>query len=184
MKRYFLLIATILFLSISCKQNGYKIEYEKSSTGEKYISSEGNYIDGKKDGVWKVYNLWGGHTYGLWWETTYKNGIEEGLYKSYRDPIVNTKSFRPNTIGHLSSEGYYKDGKEDGIWKYYFYEKSGQLKKEEEYKDGLLLYIKNYYINGQLSWTRKYDDGEEVYTKCWDEDGNEINCDEMKYSGC
>lgn len=184
MKRH-LLIVTILISIVSCKQNGYKIEYEKSSSGEKYISSEGNYVDGKKDGVWKFYMLWGGHTYGLMYQTTYKNGIKEGLYKSFRDPIINAKSFKPNTIGDLSSKGYYKNDKKDGVWSYYFYDKSKQLEKEEVYKNGLRILLKNYYTNGQLSWERKFNElEEEVYTKCWDEDGNMINCEDMNEIGC
>ena len=49
-------------------------------------------------------------------------------------------------------ERHYKNGKNDGIWK-------------------------KWYKNDQLQYEKNYKDGEIIFEKCWDEDGNEIECE-------
>ena len=53
--------------------------------------------------------------------------------------------------GQKWQEGTYKDGKEDGLWTIWY--ESGQKKMEAILKDGEL-----------------------ISDKCWDEDGNKIEC--------
>ena len=48
-------------------------------------------------------------------------------------------------------EKHYKDGKKEGLWK-------------------------KWYKNGQLQYEKNYKDGEIIFEKCWDEEGNEIEC--------
>ena len=54
--------------------------------------------------------------------------------------------------GQLKKEGYYNDDKEEGLWK-------------------------EYYDNGQLASYKSYKEGELISNKCWDEEGNEIDCE-------
>ena len=49
-------------------------------------------------------------------------------------------------------EGTYKEGKKDGLWTYWY--ENGQKMEEETFKDGEL-----------------------ISQECWDEDGNEKECD-------
>ena len=75
----------------------------------------------------------------------------EGLSKGYFTDGIWYKN--DGKDGQLSSKGNYKDDKMEGLWKWYY--KNGQLKSEEN------------YINGEI-----------ISKKCWDEDGNEIECEE------
>ena len=90
--------------------------YELNRNGQKFI--EGNYKDGKKDGL------------EVWWydngqkqlEVNYKDGKEDGLNMSWHEN------------GQKGGEVNYKNGKEDGLatsW-----HKNGQKQIEKKYKDG------------------------------------------------
>ena len=79
-------------------------------------------------------------------EVTYKNGILDGLYKSYYEyggqPRIKT------TL---------KDGKKHGPWKWYY--DNGQLKEEGTFKDDKRDGpIKEYHENGQLVGEGTYKD--------------------------
>jgi len=70
------------------------------------------------------------------------------------------------------SEGYFSDG----FWEIYY--SNGQLKETGEYnirKEGLW---KFYNQKGELSSEVTYSFGEPIFKKCWDEDQNEIECEE------
>ena len=54
--------------------------------------------------------------------------------------------------GQLADEGNYKDGKEDGLFK-------------------------SWYKNGQLADKGNFIDGKLILGKCWDNEGNEIECE-------
>ncbi|MBU46576.1 MAG: hypothetical protein CMD28_04015 [Flavobacteriales bacterium] len=60
------------------------------------------------------------------------------------------------------------------------YYNNGQLKVETFFnkdfnRDGI---YKSYYENGQLKSEENYKDDTVISQKCWDEDGNEIECKE------
>ena len=55
-------------------------------------------------------------------------GLPEEFYSSY---MVRS------TLDVFGSEGYYKNGKKDGLWKYWYPE--GQKSSEAHYKDGTLM---------------------------------------------
>ena len=74
MKRIlFILLLTIPFIGFG--QTGYVKEYY--STGQ--LESEGNFKDGKKEGLWKEYYESGN----LKREGNYKDGVKFGLWKCY-----------------------------------------------------------------------------------------------------
>ena len=124
------------------------------------IKYEGNIVDGKKNGIMKSYYENGQ----LQEEGHYKEGKYEGLWRRYFDN------------GILSIKGNYKDDKQDGFWKSYY--DNGQLYLDRIYKDGKLEgFWKSYYDNGQLKYEWNYKEGELISQECWDEDGNEKECD-------
>jgi antitoxin component YwqK of YwqJK toxin-antitoxin module len=72
------------------QRTGYWEEYWDNG----YISSKGNYINGKKEGYWEEYYYYGN----LAWKVNYLNGLEEGYWERYW----------PN--GNLESKGNYING--------------------------------------------------------------------------
>ena len=58
------------------------------------------------------------------------------------------------------------------------YYENGQIYEETNYKDGEgdSKYT-SYYENGQKQTEGTLKDGELISSKCWDEDGNEKECD-------
>ena len=72
-------------------------------------------------------------------------------------------------------EGTLKNGKEDGLLTAWY--ENGQKKSEETYKDGELDGRWTAWDeSGQKKWVGTYKDGAVISEKCWDEDGNEIDC--------
>mgnify|MGYP006188358569 FL=1 len=58
------------------------------------------------------------------------------------------------------------------------YYDNGQLYLDRIYKDGKLEGIwKSYYENGQLNYEWNYKEGKLISQKCWDENGNKIECE-------
>lgn len=66
--------------------------------------------------------------------------------------------------GQVRFEGLYQYGIKEGVWKYYY--ESGQLKMTESYKK-VLKKKHNTRIGGPIK------------RKCWDENGQEIDCDKI-----
>ncbi len=77
--------------------------------------------------------------------------------------------------GQKSTEDNYKDGKGNG--KYTTWYKNGQKWTEGTYKDGELDGKWTVWNeNGQKKVEQTYKDGKLISSKCWDEDGNEMDC--------
>ena len=81
-----------------------------------------------------------------------KSTGKKTLQGQYKNGLKIRKWTRWHSNGKKKREGNYKDGKEDGLWTQWY--ENGQKKKEKTYKDGKL-----------------------ISEKCWDEDGNEKECD-------
>ncbi len=108
------------------------------------IKEEGQYVDGKKESEWKKY-----HSNGkLMKEENYKDGKLEGNYKEYWE------------YGQLKEKGLYIDGKKEGNWR----TENGHSWENISYKNGLkegeyerlldgkekgFLFTKGQYIKGQ-----------------------------------
>ncbi len=57
---------------------------------------------------------------------------------------------------------------------------NNQLNFEYNYKEGLADGLcRQWYVNGQLSIELNYKAGEILSQKCWDKDGNDIECPEI-----
>ena len=80
----------------------------------------------------------------------YENG-EKKLDGNYRKGLMNGKWTDWYENGQKSSEGTFKDGKQDGLHT-------------------------EWHENGQKAYEGTFKDGENISKKCWDEDGNEIEC--------
>ena len=94
----------------------------------------------------------------------FANGQERVLFDSlkidndiayYKSNLFTGIAFSKYDNGQLEREANYKDGKYDGVYKRWY--DNGQLDLEYNYKDG-----------------KK--DGDIISEKCWDEEGNEIDC--------
>ncbi|WP_284651759.1 toxin-antitoxin system YwqK family antitoxin [Flavobacterium terrisoli] len=84
-----------------------------------------NYVNGKLNGVRKVYYQSGK----IAEETTYKNGFKEGIYKSYaeNDVVMEESNYKNNQLdgpaiykdatNNVTAQGLYKNGKKVGMWK-------------------------------------------------------------------
>lgn len=150
--------------------NGLYKEWKEN--GQLYL--ETNYKDGHKDGLFKEWNEDGQ----LNLKANYKEGELEGVFKKFW-----------TSNGKLHTEAIYLGGKLDG-WYYKYYE-DGDVKTSGIYEDGVKIGIWRYYYDtdynkGQKSKKEVYSEpGEGVLKygiltseKCWDIDGNEIECPE------
>ena len=82
--------------------------------------------------------------------TEYYDSGQKSYEVNYKDGLRSKKAWWYDN-GNKKKEGTYKDGKEDGLWAIWY--ESGQKKMEAILKDGEL-----------------------ISDKCWDEDGNKIEC--------
>jgi antitoxin component YwqK of YwqJK toxin-antitoxin module len=153
-------LLSVLFLIFGCSQkplNEYNVTElildDITNTYSKKFSNE------TPNGI--VYQLIGGSKYIL---GEVKDGKVSGL---------GTKWYEN---GQKESEETFKDGKRDGLgtWWYENGQKKSEGKFEDDKKDGLW---KSYYDNGQLKYEWNYKEGELISQKCWDEDGNEKECE-------
>ena len=123
------------------------------------IRTEGNYKDGNKDGEWNGWYHNGQHGY----KGSYLNGEKEGKWIGWYKN------------GQKSYEGKYINGKKEFHWIYL--DDSGQKMLEGKYfndlEDGLWTY---WHENGQKESEKTFKNGELISLKCWDENGNELEC--------
>jgi antitoxin component YwqK of YwqJK toxin-antitoxin module len=88
-----------------------------------------------------------------------------------------TVDFWKYDSGKIRNIGCKLDSQRYGLYR--SFHENGQLWRQENYKDGIRFgTFKLYYENGQLKGEGCYKDGEEIKQKCWDEDGNKIECEE------
>ena len=121
----------------------------------------GSYKEGKKNGLWKDYDENGK----IFSEESWKYGVSDGPYIYYFEN------------GEIFERGNHKDGELEGLYQYYY--ENGQLQWEGNYKNGRMDGLWNtYYETGQLKEEWMGTEGVSILVKCWDEDGNEIECKE------
>ena len=100
----------------------------------------------------------------------YINGKKEGVHKEWYDN------------GQISSELEYENGKRTfkNYMKLWF--DNGQLMYDGKYNVDKE-YEREYFYDGQLKWEIIMDSEDEILSKrCWDEDGNKINCQKYKWN--
>ena len=173
------LIISLLFLIVGCsrlidepsliEKNGvmYLPQSDKPYSGDVSKSDnfgktllKGTYKNGKKDGLWTEWDENGQKKS----EGKFEDDKKDDLWKDYYEN------------GQLQEEGHYKEGKYEGLWIRYF--DNGILSIKGNYKDDKQDgFWKSYYDNGQLKYEWNYKEGELISQECWDEDGNEKECD-------
>ena len=102
----------------------------------------------------------------------------------YRNGLSNGKWTWWSEGGKMGSSGTYKNGIKNGEWTRWY--ENGQKKSEVTYKDGKENGLYTYwYENGQKRYEGPYkvdkNDGESISSKCWDEGGNECECNENEF---
>ena len=97
----------------------------------------------------------------------------------YQGKLFNGISELYDEHGGLWKEWNYKDGQRNGLYKRW--SESGRLKHEGNYKNGQLNGVFKVWhrssVGGQLRYEFNYKDGEIISKKCWDEEGNKIECE-------
>lgn len=132
------------------------------------IIEQGNYLDGKREGIWSEF-----HPNGLLKSaTSYVNGVKEGLYVELNQNGQMTKRFfYHNNVRHgqykefnystLKEERTYKLGKLEGAVKIYY--DTGKIMEEGTYVNGLRDGVSKWYDqNGNVTITYEYKNGELV----------------------
>lgn len=85
--------------------------------------------------------------------------IKEGYFKYYIES------------GLISSEGLFKNNKEEGVWKYY---NLGKIWSVQNYKNGELDGLfEAYYSNGKVKRIDNYEKGQFVSGKCFTQNGKD-----------
>ena len=104
------------------------------------LMAEGNYLNQKKDSIWKYYSEYDGV---LLSEEIYKNNQKDGLWRQ----------FFPN--GNVAEEINYKNDLEEGEWKQYYTDGAKKLEGFYEHglKEGL---IQMFYPDGQVETAGTY----------------------------
>ena len=155
--KHTLLIITALMLVVGCSK---PIDDETliEEGGLKYHPETKELYSGD---VFK--NYLGGKTE---YEGSYKNGKQDGKWTYWWEN------------GQKGAEETYKDGKLDGKWTGWY--ENGQKEREGTLKDGEIDGLSTqWYENGQKRGEATFKDGSLISVKCWDEDGNEIDCSEL-----
>ena len=132
------------------------------------ISQQGNYLNGKRDGIWSEFN-----TNGLLkTATSYVNGKKEGLYVELNPSGQMIKRFfyhnglrhgeyKEFNYSNLKEERTYINGKLEGIVKIYY--DGAKIMEEGAYQNGLREGISKWYDqNGNVTITYEYKKGELV----------------------
>ncbi len=132
---------------------------------EGMVSREGNYMTGKREGLW-ITNYPTGE---LSAKTNYKNGLLEG------DAVDYLKN------GGIQGKGKYENGQRSGLW--VSYDENGLPYSEINYSDGLMNGEAKYYKKGKLSSEGKYNKGSKIYIwKTYDENGLETTSYDYGYA--
>ena len=117
----------------------------------------------------------------------------KGTYRGYTG-----KSYELHPNGQKEMEGKYKDGKQDGLWVWWY--ENGQKEMEENYKDGKedglsVSWYENgqkemegnykdgkmdglwvqWHENGQKRFQGNFNDGKEIIAKYWNSKGEEVD---------
>ena len=117
-----------------------KLPFTFSATLQK---ETGNYLHGKKNGVWMLYDSYDTAAPFDWEKNTmtnYKKGLKDGEEVMYQGNGIE----KPAIISH------WKNGAQDGLSKIYYDNPPYNLKQVYKSKDGKPMLFEEYYSSGQL----------------------------------
>ena len=145
---------------------------------------ERTWKDGKEDGLWKRWYENGKKEL----EENYKNGKEDGLFiywyengqkeeeTTWKDGKLDGLSTNWYENGQNKFKGTFKDHKLDGLQTIWY--ENGQKESEVNYKDGKHNGLGTWWLDsGHKEKERNFKDGKLISEKCWEKDGNEIECE-------
>lgn len=170
------------------------------------LSKSGEYKDGKRNGVWKESNIDGNLISEISYLKGEKEGESISYYKNgnkkekstFKRDKLDGKKIEWDENGDIKSENIYKDdvrikvrGFENGKLSYEgdvienelegtfksFYENGKVLNEGRHKKNEMDGEWKGYYESGNLRKIGVFKDGVVLSQKCWDEDGNETECE-------
>jgi len=171
-----LLIISVTVFSQSLNKetsNGYNIFYYPN----KQISSEGNMVNGKPDGLWKAYYVNGilksiglrknamldsvwvfyNEKGNIYQKINYQYGKKNGYLYTFKY----FKNINDSLVGYLASQELYLENKKNGISEYYY--KNGNLHKAVNYSKGQKHGITRIYSKqGLLNAIVEYRYGKEI----------------------
>ncbi len=129
--------------------------------------SQGILKNGKPDGLW---TYWNRHER-IKIEGNWEDGDSTGLWTMYLVTTDDSVSYKIKL-----KEDTYKEGVSHGKWTRWDYFNE-QKSSEGTYKDGKLDGKRTWWNeNGQKTYEDIWKDGENISSKCWDDDGNECEC--------
>jgi len=131
-------LIVFLFATILINSSFALAEIRKEFYPSGKLRSEGNIVDGKKEGIHKEYYENGQ----LWIEDNYENGKLDGLSNNYYES------------GQLWIEENYKNDKKNGVYREYY--KTGGLRFRDIYKNDIKINRKEYTEEGQLKFDQDY----------------------------
>ena len=151
-----ILMITALMLVIGCSSEPIDVDKLVERGGLHYDVNSDKPYSGEV--VWYYEN---GQKEG---EGTFKDGKLDGLWTYWYED------------GQKRGEGTFKNGKWDGKWTRW--SSDGEESSELFWKDGKEWDGKWTFLHedGQKRLEGTYKDGERISAKCWDEDGNEMDC--------
>ncbi len=170
-----------------------KIISMKGCNPQGQVTSEGIYVNGKRDGVWKFYNYYGG----LETMENYNKDELDGMSVHYyfdgkvKDSVNYSEDSKSGYFvsyyhtGAMDTQGWYVDGNKQGEWDYYdakgrlikrdffvngalhghsdFLEFNGKLSEQHFYKYGYLDKIYDFDTNGKIDYRYISDKGTGKY---------------------
>lgn len=185
----FFFILLILSFSLGCKTQEKSNDHEIPVTIIDTIQQSDHliintYKNGLKDGLWREYYNNGQ----LKSEGSYSNGYKEGLHKEwFENGILSLEGYYENNLangemkwyhekGHLAATEQMKNNIRTGLWKIYDIE-DGKIGAEGEFENGKEIGVwKSFHENGKVSRENIWENRQVISSKCWDENGTEIEC--------
>ena len=137
-------------------QNGFYKTYYSNGQLHEHL----NYLNGKREGEFMIYDSGGNKTI----EGEYKNDISVFIRYFYsNNRIKQEQSLNSNNEKHGPQRWWYENG---------------QLELEMFYTNGVIDGVStSYYLGGKREYQYVVKNGKLISTKCWNEDGQKIDCE-------
>ena len=144
--------------------------------------SEGNFKNGKPDGLNRGWHINGKQSIESNWNNGTLNGLQVAWHKNGQKMSEgNIKDGKEDGVlmfwhenGQKIREVNYKDGKPDGQWA--AWHENGQKIREEHYKDGKGDGLqRGWHENGEILREANYKDGELISVKFWNSKGEPVD---------
>lgn len=130
------------------------------NTNTGYPIAEGIFKDDNKEGKWIYYYN--------------KPDKKISLIENYKKGLLDGEAIKYDSIGNELLHSNYKDNLKSGAWKYYYYGSNKVWLSYYFTKDSLDKELISFYPSGKLKRKEVYDNGKILSSKCYAENGDEI----------